>query len=166
MNWEALGVSAEIIGATAVVLSLGYLAVQIKQQNQESRRATTLTLTEQWNDFMAPLVNLDDMNSIFVRGITGESLSEEDTCRFWSFMSRYFRIVESLYLHHLDGLLDPRIWTGLRRNLDDVLSNPGVQTYWERRSHWFSDEFIRYVSERLVGQGRGSAMTYTQRDGG
>jgi len=166
MNWEALGVIAEIIGATAVVLALGYLAVQIKQQNQESRRATTLTLTEQWNDFMAPLVNLDDMNAIFVRAIKGESLSEEDTCRFWSFMARYFRIVESLYLHHLDGLLDTRIWTGLRRNLDDMLSNPGVHTYWEHRSHWFSDEFIQYVSERLSGQGRGSAMTYTQLDRG
>ena len=31
MNWEALGVIAELIGATAVVLSLGYLAIQIKR---------------------------------------------------------------------------------------------------------------------------------------
>jgi hypothetical protein len=162
MNWEALGVIAEIIGAAAVVLSLGYLAVQIGQQNKESRRATTLTLTEQWNDFMAPLVNLSDMNEIFVRGIAGGSLSEEETCRFWSFMARYFRIVESLYLHHIDGLLDPRIWIGVQRNLDDVLSNPGVHRYWEHRSHWFSNEFIEYVSGCLSGERQGSTMTYPQ----
>jgi len=37
MNWDALGA---IVGAVAVVLTLGYLAVQIRQ-NTESLRAAT-----------------------------------------------------------------------------------------------------------------------------
>ena len=40
MNWEALGAIGEIVGAVAVVLTLGYLAVQIRQ-NTRSVRAST-----------------------------------------------------------------------------------------------------------------------------
>lgn len=38
MTWETVGVIAEVIAAIAVVVSLGYLAVQLKQ-NMELERA-------------------------------------------------------------------------------------------------------------------------------
>ena len=38
-NWDAIGAVGEIIGALAVVISLLYLATQIKSQNRESRVA-------------------------------------------------------------------------------------------------------------------------------
>ena len=34
MNWEALGAIGEIVGAIAVVLTLGYLAVQMRQNTR------------------------------------------------------------------------------------------------------------------------------------
>ena len=37
MNWEALGAIGEIVGAVAVVLTLGYLAVQILQNVAQVR---------------------------------------------------------------------------------------------------------------------------------
>jgi hypothetical protein len=41
MNWEALGAVGEIVGAVAVVVTIGYLAVQIRR-NTLSNRATFL----------------------------------------------------------------------------------------------------------------------------
>ena len=35
MNWEAISTIAEIVGATAVVISLIYLATQIRQNNRQ-----------------------------------------------------------------------------------------------------------------------------------
>jgi hypothetical protein len=37
INWEAVGAIGEIVGAVAVVLTLGYLAVQIRQNTNASR---------------------------------------------------------------------------------------------------------------------------------
>ena len=34
MNWEAIGAIGEVIGAAAVVITLVYLAIQIRQSNQ------------------------------------------------------------------------------------------------------------------------------------
>ena len=40
MNWEALGAIGEIVGAVAVVLSLIFLATQIRQNTRSSRTAS------------------------------------------------------------------------------------------------------------------------------
>ena len=40
MNWDAIGAIGEIVGASAVVISLVYLASQIRIQNRESRAAS------------------------------------------------------------------------------------------------------------------------------
>jgi hypothetical protein len=37
MNWEALGAIGEIVGTVAVVVTLGYLAVQIRQNTRTMR---------------------------------------------------------------------------------------------------------------------------------
>jgi len=37
MNWEAIGTVAEVVGAVAIVLSLIYVATQIKQNTAASR---------------------------------------------------------------------------------------------------------------------------------
>ncbi len=45
MNWEAIGAVGEIFGALAVVVSLVYLATQIRSQNRESRIAASHEIT-------------------------------------------------------------------------------------------------------------------------
>lgn len=37
MNWDAIAAVGEIMGALAVVVSVAYLAVQIRKQTAESR---------------------------------------------------------------------------------------------------------------------------------
>ena len=37
MNWEALGAIGEIVAAVAVVVTIGYLAVQIRQNTRSVR---------------------------------------------------------------------------------------------------------------------------------
>jgi hypothetical protein len=39
MNWDAIGAIGELVGAMAVVVTLGYLAVQIRYARSEARRA-------------------------------------------------------------------------------------------------------------------------------
>ncbi len=40
MNWEAMGAVGEAVGAAAVIASLVYLAVQIRQNTRSIRRAS------------------------------------------------------------------------------------------------------------------------------
>ena len=48
MNWEAIGVIAEVVGAVAVVATLTYLAVQIRQNTQVTKASTAQQMTDKW----------------------------------------------------------------------------------------------------------------------
>ena len=50
MNWDAIGAIGENVGALGVILSLIYLASQIRMQNRESRLAAATEWTNQWNE--------------------------------------------------------------------------------------------------------------------
>jgi hypothetical protein len=39
MNWDAIGAIGQVLGSVAVFITLGYLAVQVRHQRQENRRA-------------------------------------------------------------------------------------------------------------------------------
>ena len=49
MNWDALGATGEIVGALAVLLTLVYLATQIKQSNDISRFNASKEIMNQFN---------------------------------------------------------------------------------------------------------------------
>ncbi len=51
MIWDAIGAVGEIVGAAGVIISLIYLAVQIKNQNIQSQLTAENEMTSQWNDF-------------------------------------------------------------------------------------------------------------------
>ena len=49
MNWEAIGSIGEVLGAVAVLVTLLYLAAQIKQTNKMARFDTTREIIAQFN---------------------------------------------------------------------------------------------------------------------
>ena len=50
MNWDAIGAFGEILGATAVFVTLAYLAAQIRQANDLARFNASKDLLNQFND--------------------------------------------------------------------------------------------------------------------
>ena len=51
MNWDAIAAIGEITEAVGVILSLVYLALQIRSQNTESRLADVTEWTNHWNEW-------------------------------------------------------------------------------------------------------------------
>ena len=69
MNWDALGAIGEIVGATAVVISVFYLAVQIRKQTVESRLTATRDVSDKRSGFMKLLVSDEDLSQIWLKVI-------------------------------------------------------------------------------------------------
>ena len=149
MNWDAIGAIGEIIGAGAVVISLMYLASQIRIQNRESKNSTIVQLTEQWNALLTFTSQSDEQAKVWVDGLKGGKLSEVERVRFYAIASSFMHISESLYLQHLDGRLDLRVWRGLEGRLNDVAATPGMRQFWAARKNWFSVEFGEYIEAKV-----------------
>jgi heme/copper-type cytochrome/quinol oxidase subunit 1 len=56
MNWEMISAVGQMLGAIGVIISIVYLAAQIRNQNKESRRQAMNVLTTHWSDLNRTLV--------------------------------------------------------------------------------------------------------------
>ena len=145
MNWEAIGAIGETVGAIGVVVTLIYLARQIRQQNRESRIAAVHDLNE---GFRGSITAFQDagLADIFSRAKTDfASLAEPERLRFIAMVQAVFRVWEDAFYQYDAGRLDPRIWHAMQTQFSGYLSLPGVQRVWEIRKQAYNERFRDFV---------------------
>jgi hypothetical protein len=65
MNWEALGAIGEIVGAVAVVVTIAYLAVQIRQNTRAVKSSVFSELQSEVRQQAFSLANDEDLARIW-----------------------------------------------------------------------------------------------------
>lgn len=154
MSWESIAAIAQFIAAVAVVLSLIYLAIQIRNQNKESRRSAANAFLLHYNDFRKSLSDSSELASIHLRGVQAfDDLDPIERVRFGALMGRLFTLCEGLYVFYLDGALDPELWRSFERATADLAAFPGVQVWWATRKHWHVPEF-RSLVDHMIAEGK------------
>jgi hypothetical protein len=97
VNWEAIGAVAELLGALGVIITLIYLAAQIRHSSalidrsiEASRIAAEDGIVRSFNDWRALLVADESVSDIYFRGLTDiRSLSVQERMRFNHFMNTF-----------------------------------------------------------------------------
>jgi len=111
MNWEAASAVADWVGVILVVVSLAYVALQIRQNTNSVRAATELETGRQWSEFHARVAHSSDMAEIWDKGLTHvEDLSASEKRKFIWLVAEYFFLVESLYRQRELGFLGHDSW--------------------------------------------------------
>ena len=147
MNWEAFGAIGEILGAAAVVVSLVYLAIQIRIQNKESRLAATHEISVGFRESLSSFLD-SDLVDIFLKANRDiDSLSENERLRLLIGMQRIYRLWEEAYHQHAAGRLDPRVWNAMVSLYSSYLSAPGFSVFWELRKQHYDAEFRAFVDD-------------------
>ena len=144
VNWEAISAIGQIVGALAVVISLVYVAREIRT-NARSARVASLHDINRW---LGEIVTHPDVRELYYRGIHDfESLKGADIVGFAQLMSQAFFTFQELYFQKLDGHLDARVWGPNEAAVGDLNGYPGVQAWWRSRSQYFNKEFANYVNQ-------------------
>ncbi len=146
MSWDALGAIAEVIGTVAVVVSVIYLAVQVRENTKFSAQEAVATAIDAFNEFDRLIAVNSDLASILLRGEQSlSSLSPEEQRRFEHLISIEFGVYEGWHT---------RSWrTGIGREQDDLmqrmlgerLSNDGIADWWLDYRHEYPLPFLEWV---------------------
>ena len=143
MNWEMLGALGDFIGGIAVVISLVYVGLQIRQNSNSVRAASQIAIkqlsTEITNQLSAP-----DMARIYVRGIKSSSgLEPEDRVRFHSLMLSLFGSYEAAFYQRHYGTISSSSHNAPGHQAHFHLRQPGVREWWDGGGReTFSPEFV------------------------
>ena len=153
MNWEAISAVAEIVASVGVIISLFYLAVQIREQTIESRLAIGNELANQVNFIYSTLSSNHDLASLYLRGLHSfEALDIPERVQFSAHLNRTLRVVEAMFNQYRWKRVDDSLWHGVDAALKDFFTYPGTKTWWNLRKHWFSEEFQLYVLPYMKGE--------------
>ena len=155
MNWEAVGAIAELVGALGVVLSLAYLAVQIRQNtrqlflNDKSMEAASADAWMQYGvSFRANLIHDPDVARLFREGLSGSPLSEDDQYRFHFLMLDAFSSFQTAVTRRRVGLMDDDIWHFEGAALATFLLSPGFYTWWPIGRTILGPSCVEFVESR------------------
>lgn len=146
MNWEAIGAVGEIVGAMAVVISLVYLASQIRIQNTESQVASMHEISEAYRDSLANFAD-GEIAAISLKANNDfESLTDIEVMQLIASVQRVFRVWEEAFIQFQKGRLDTRMWRPMNRQFLSYLSFPFCQRVWELRNDYYDEEFVDFVN--------------------
>ena len=145
MTLEEFNYIAEIIGSIAIIASLIYVALQVRQNTIAVRLSTLHDVKDTIREVNLLVAEQGDLAEILFEGFQGlDKLSGAPRARFYTWAHNLFLGYENLYLQYLGGALDPRHWSGMAQHMTDVSSVPGLQAYWADRRQWFTEEFRNY----------------------
>ena len=153
MNWDAIGAIGEIVGAVAVFASLIYLAIQIRAQNKESRLGAIFEFTDLYNQINDTITSNSEMADIWKKAISERGLGNLDDAeriRFSSLLQKITRTWENSYYQYNEGRLNERLWQSFNIQISEVAACPAYRSWWQQRSHWYSEEFQRFVENNNV----------------
>src|SRR5229473_8218353 len=104
MTWEIIGRLGQVLGPIGVVISLIYLAIQIRKRKRQSRNLAMNALVTQFSVLMSSQVETLDLCDLWLRGLESyDELDGPSKLRFATHLERQLRAADSLYLQFLDG---------------------------------------------------------------
>jgi len=146
MDWNIAAAVAEIIGASAVVISLIYLAVQIRGQTDETRLAAMHDISAGFRQIVADF-GRGDVAELYVKGIDGVgSFTDQEMFQLIVAAQQAFRLWEEAFYLYEDGRLDGKNWDGMNRQLASFLSTPGFSHVWKIRQQFYGSDFRDMVN--------------------
>ena len=148
MTLEQLANLAEIVGTAAVVITLIYLAMQVRQGAQilwsESRQAQVAY--DQGGVYK--FVEFPELGRLFSQVETPTS-EEKTRLLFW--MIGQMRAREHEWLQYRSGALDEETWVSYRDVIYFLLGTRRARALWDLCSPYFNPDFVAMVAEMIGG---------------
>ena len=154
MNWEAVSTIAEIVGAAAVVISLVYLAAQIRQNNrqvEEQVRALRLQAYDAAGaDFSTLRLHVSgspQRASVWRRAKESYlELEPDEQAQANEMLHELMWAYQNIFSRMQGGAEDDILRRIVDRNLGHWLANPGFREWWRtERKTPYTEEFEALV---------------------
>ena len=135
MSISDLGSLGEFIGSIAVLLTLIYLALQIRQNTHATRAVSHHAITDALNQLNLTLGKDDVVAQIWITGMNDRSsLNEVQREQFDALLRAYMHVCDTMYYQAQVGAGDNGLWEAEKRYLGVILTSNGGKDWLEENS--------------------------------
>lgn len=164
MDLQGIGAIGELIGGVGVILSLIYVAYQIRQSSQQieiNSRHMQAAMYHQTGDafsrWWALLAQNEHLAAIWARGLAGEELSRSERLRFYFLANMIFIAWENSWYQWKLGSVERDTLAITREGMRRVLESPAGARWWERLAPQTLTPEFRAAVERELRSPRADA---------
>ena len=168
MNWDAIGAVGELLGATVVVITLIYLAAQVRHAREDVRRSINhsrseinrnLLLTRTTNEILRnshikAFLNLGGELPVFVKTVIDKAglTDEEAVVIYWEQLAWWqYRVEIFANVEELTEIQRSDFEQGIRESYGNS-GRPVERMFYNCTKASLSPDIVRYVEDVIAGQ--------------
>jgi hypothetical protein len=153
VDWNAVSAIAGVMGAIAVIVTVAYLAMQVRDNTRATHSQTYYLATSALAEMAGMIGGDKELARIFRIGMVNpDDLDEDEIVQFGYLGISLFRRFENVFFQYQSGMIDEDFWTGHRDNILWFFHRPGMQAWWQDRKFAFSRSFREFLDSSTAGE--------------
>ena len=150
MTLQDLGNIGDFVGGVGVVVTLAYLAVQIRSNTRALRSASHQSMLDAVNSLNVTLTDRPDFAALLVKAHSDfDGLTTEERIRFNAYASRLVGNYENVFYQNSQRLIDEPMWKAWDSTLGDLVTAPAFLRFWANEKGRYLPEFRDHVESRV-----------------
>ena len=139
---------AGIVSSLAVLVSLVYLSLQLRQSARHQRASVHHDRLGQMESYLGAIFGDVELMSLQVRGQAADStLTEIEANRFVFMQYANLLFYQEHFFLHLDGMIGEERYAHAVNNLRLLASEPGTRAAWRVLQAVFSPAFVTFMNK-------------------
>ena len=153
MTLEQYAFVAEIIGTAAVVISLVYLALQVRHGTIQGQAEARYAFVQATSDINMTIAQDKQLASVWRRGLANpDELDPDETMQLWMLIGQYCNAWLVMHQLHTQGQLGKDQWHVVNNDIAAILCSAGGRAFWKIARGAFDPKFTVFVDD-VQGKG-------------
>ena len=153
MTLQDAAALADTLGGIAVLVTLIYLARQIRQSAQIERAAGQRDLLNQLREWVELTMNDPGLFAVLKRGTERwESLAPAEQEQFHAWALSLLLLAEQALYMRGDGFINEGSFRGIEQAALSVVATPGGRSWWSFVQRLLGDDIARHVEGALAAR--------------
>jgi len=149
MQLDQIATLTSILASLAVMASLVFVGMQMRQNSLATRMMTAQINTQIMIENFNTLIDHPDLSAIFAGERMQDDVKPGERIRIGNVFACTFRHLEMLHMHRRYGLHEQEMWEASEARLAERIPNPVIRAWWAASKQSYSPSFVAYVDARI-----------------
>ena len=148
MTLNELGSLGEFMSGLAVVVTLVYLAIQIRHNTRAVRSSMHQDMIESTLRIAESVSDNENVGRIVLKADEDyENLTTEERIRFEAYAERVFSNFESVFYSYRNSMIEQDLWESWKASYLSDLSREAIRRYWQDERPQHLRDFMDFVDQ-------------------
>lgn len=150
MSLEQIALVASIISSLAVIASLIFVGIQLRQNSLATRIMTAQINTQIMIENFGRVIDHPDIAAILGGERTPDEVTAGEAVRIGNVFAATFRHFEMLHMHQRYGIHERDMWEASEARLQERIENAIIRGWWASSKSSYGASFTQFVDAKIA----------------